>query len=69
VPTSLKIKKEAEELMERLAMQTSEDAVRRIVTELNQRIDRAQRGHVDGPPVHLRQFDVDAVVREWRQQR
>jgi hypothetical protein len=66
VPTSLKVKKEAEELMMTLAAHSSETVVRRIVTELNQRIDQVQRGHVDGPPVILHQFDVDAVVEAWR---
>jgi hypothetical protein len=69
VPTSLKVKKEAEELMTELVRQTSEAAVRRIVRDLNQRIDRVQRGHVDGPPVIIDQFDVDAVVEEWRRRR
>jgi DnaJ homologue, subfamily C, member 28, conserved domain len=69
VPTSLKVKKEAEELMTTLAAQSSEAAVRRIVAELNQRIDRVRRGHVDGPPVILEQFDVDAVVEAWRRGR
>lgn len=68
VPTSLKVKKEAEELLTTLARYSSETAVRRTVTELNQRIDQVQRGHVDGPPVILDQFDVDAVVEAWRRQ-
>lgn len=69
VPTSLKVKKEAEEIMTTVAAQSSEAAVRRIVTDLNERIDRVQRGHVDGPPVVLRRLDADAVVQAWRRQR
>jgi hypothetical protein len=68
VPESLRIRKDAEELMERLASVRSEDQVRRIVTALNDRIDRAQRGHVDGPPVYLPLFDVEKVVQQWRDQ-
>lgn len=68
VPESLRIRKDAEELMERLASVRSEDQVRRIVTALNDRIDQAQRGHVDGPPVYLPLFDVDEVVEQWRDQ-
>jgi Domain of unknown function (DUF1992) len=68
-PTTLKIRKEAEELMTTLAGKTSEAEVRAIVTDLNRRMDRAQRGLVDGPPVVLNRFDVDEVVRQWREQR
>jgi hypothetical protein len=66
VPTSLKIRKEAEELMETLAKVSDESAVRRIVAGLNERIDRARRSQVDGPPVFLEPFDVDEVVAQWR---
>lgn len=66
VPTSLRIRKEAEELMQTLAKETHEDAVRRIVTSLNERIDRARRSQVDGPPVYLALFDVDRVVADWK---
>jgi hypothetical protein len=66
VPTSLKIRKEAEELMETLAKVSDESAVRRIVAGLNERIDRARRSQVDGPPVFLEPFDVDEVVAQWQ---
>ena len=68
-PTSLKIRKAAEDLMDRLARETQESAVRRIVTDLNQRIDQANLGHVDGPPVVIAPFNVDSVVARWRAQR
>jgi hypothetical protein len=66
VPTSLKIRKEAEELMDSLAKISDESAVRRIVADLNERIDRARRSQVDGPPIYLDPFDVDEVVARWR---
>jgi hypothetical protein len=65
-PTSLRIRKEAEVLMERLAKETSEASVRRIVADLNGRIRQAQRGLVDGPPVVVRTVDVEATVEAWR---
>jgi hypothetical protein len=68
-PTTLKIRKEADELMTTLASKTSEAQVRATVDDLNRRIDRARRGLVDGPPVVIQPFDVDEVVRQWRQQR
>ncbi len=66
VPTSLKIRKEAEDLTETLAKESDEGAVRRIVANLNERIERARRSQVDGPPVYLEPFDVDAVIAQWR---
>ena len=64
-PASLQIRKEAEELMDRLAKVATESDVRHVVVRLNERIELARRGHVDGPPVVLPAFDVEAVVREW----
>ena len=69
VPTTLKVKKEAEELPERLASVSSEAEVRRIVADLNERIERVRRGHVDGPPVVLAPFNADDVVADWRRSR
>jgi DnaJ-like protein len=68
-PTSLKIRKEAEELTDRLARETQESAVRRIVADLNRRIEQANRGLVDGPPVVMPLFNVDDVVARWRERR
>ncbi|GAB3977323.1 DUF1992 domain-containing protein [Plantactinospora veratri] len=68
-PVSLKIRKEAEELPQRLARESSESAVRAVVTALNERIVLARRGLVDGPPVVLPTFDVERVVDAWRERR
>jgi hypothetical protein len=65
-PESLKIRKEAEDLMDRLAFETQESAVRRAVGKLNERIDLANRGLVDGPAVAIPLFNVDDVVARWR---
>jgi hypothetical protein len=64
-PASLQIRKEAEELRDRLAQATTESQVRHIVARLNERIELARRGLVDGPPVVLPAFDVEQVVRDW----
>jgi hypothetical protein len=68
-PTSLRVRKEAEDLMRTLATKSSEWSVRQTVTDLNERIVQARRGLVDGPPVVLDTFDVDEVVEEWRRTR
>lgn len=69
VPQTLKIRKEAEELDDRLAGETQESSVRRIVADLNARIVRANRGLVDGPPVVIPLFNVDDAVARWREAR
>jgi hypothetical protein len=66
VPATLLLRREVEELPATLARKTSEAAVRELVADLNDRIRRAQRGHLDGPPVVLRTLDVEDVVRRWR---
>lgn len=68
-PTSLKIRKEVEELPRRLAKESTEQAVRAVVAELNQRILLARRGLVDGPPVVLPALDVERAVEAWRRRR
>ncbi|MDG4786791.1 DUF1992 domain-containing protein [Micromonospora sp. WMMD1102] len=68
-PASLMIRKEAEQMPERLDRESSEAAVRDVVTALNERIVLARRGLVDGPPVLLPVFDVERVVETWRRRR
>ncbi|MEE6263843.1 DnaJ family domain-containing protein [Plantactinospora sonchi] len=68
-PTSLKIRKEVEELPRRLAKEPTEQSVRAVVADLNQRILLARRGLVDGPPVVLATVDVERAVEGWRRRR
>jgi hypothetical protein len=68
-PASLKIKRAAEDLLDDVTKLPSEQRVRETVAELNGRIEQARRGLVDGPPVVLPPFDVEAVVAHWREHR
>jgi hypothetical protein len=68
-PATLLVRKEAEELMAKLATKPSEWSVRKTVTALNERIRRANRGLLDGPPVVVEPFDVEEVVAAWRRAR
>lgn len=65
-PTSLKVRKAAEDLMAAAAKRSSEQSVRQLVAELNQRIDQVNRGLVDGPSVVIEPFDADEIVERWR---
>jgi hypothetical protein len=69
LPSSLMLRKDAEDLMEVLSRKSSETEVRRIVGELNSRILKAQRGLIDGPPVVLSIFNMEEVVSQWRSSR
>ena len=66
LPTSLSLRKESELLQERLAGEHSEQAVREIVEDLNERIRESRRRRVDGPPIWLKTLNVDRVVEQWR---
>lgn len=69
LPTTLKLRKEIEELRETVSKKRTESSVRQLVNDLNERIVKARRGPVDGPPVVLNTFDVEEVVQTWRRRR
>ena len=69
LPASLALRKEVEDILQLAATKKTESAVRALVSDLNERIARAQRGHVDGPPVFLPTVDADEIVRQWREGR
>jgi hypothetical protein len=69
VPASLLLRKEAEDLLQTISKKKTESSVRKTVVDLNERILRARRGLVDGPPVVLHTFDVEEVVQAWRDRR
>jgi hypothetical protein len=69
LPTSLSLRKESEQLMDTVAQEKTEAAVREIVEDLNERIRDSRRRRVDGPQIWLHTFDVDGVVERWRARR
>jgi hypothetical protein len=68
LPTPLRLRKEIERLPETVAALRSEDEVRQVAAELNDRIVEWRR-FPDGPPVHLRLVDADDLVARWRESR
>ena len=66
LPATLMLRREVEDLRQTVAGKKTEAAVRGYVASLNERIRRAQRGHLDGPPVVLSTVDVEEVVAAWR---
>ncbi|MGH3878906.1 MAG: DUF1992 domain-containing protein [Actinophytocola sp.] len=69
LPPSLVLRKELEDLPERLAGVRSEAKVRAIVTDLNARIKREILIPSGGPPLLVRPVDVEAAVVRWREGR
>lgn len=69
LPTSLRLRKEAEQLMDTLAKLTDEKLACEAIEDLNTRITDARRGLVDGPPLTIGTFDVEATIAAWRERR
>jgi hypothetical protein len=68
-PTTLRVRKEIEDLPDVVAKLGSEALVRAHVADLNRRVDEVIRGHADGPPVIVQPVDADEVVRAWKARR
>ncbi|MCX4537259.1 DUF1992 domain-containing protein [Streptomyces sp. NBC_00841] len=66
LPPALALRKEAEDVREAVSGARSEAEVRRMLTEVNEKIEAAIRRPPPGPLLNLRPFDIDAVVGEWR---
>ena len=69
LPPTLAVRKELEEAREAIAAARSEDVVRRIVAEINQRIRDVNRRGAEGPPSTVMPLDEEAVVAQWHASR
>jgi hypothetical protein len=69
LPPTIALRKRAEEALEAAARAGSEDAVRRIVADINAKIIEGNRKAASGPPLNLAPLDVERVVRAWRDRR
>ncbi|MFI8106059.1 DUF1992 domain-containing protein [Streptomyces sp. NPDC086023] len=67
LPPALALRKEAEDAAEEVAGARTEARVRQILTAVNEKIAAAIRMPPPGPPLNLRPFDVEAMVRDWRE--
>ena len=65
-PATLALRKEVEGTLRRIGKATSEEAVRRLVEDINSKISEVNRTVTSGPPSDLAPLDPDAVVRRWR---
>jgi hypothetical protein len=69
LPTSLSLRKEIEELPDRLDEERDERNVRELVADLNTRIRDAVARRVEGPVVFIKTVDVETAVEGWRERR
>lgn len=66
LPPTLALRKEAEDVVAALPEVRTEAEVRRMLTEVNEKIAEAVRRPPPGPLLNLKPFDVDALTEEWR---
>jgi hypothetical protein len=69
LPPTIALRKEAEDALLAASRAGSEAQVRRIVADINRKILDGNRKAASGPPLNLMPFDVEQVVRTWREQR
>ncbi|MEU6661300.1 DUF1992 domain-containing protein [Streptomyces sp. NPDC046821] len=65
LPPSLALRKEAEDALAEAARAPSERIVRKIVTEINVKIRDMMFKPPPGPPLGLKPYDVEEIVRDW----
>jgi hypothetical protein len=69
LPPTIALRKEAEDALLAASRAGSEAQVRRIVADINRKILDGNRKAASGPPLNLMPFDVERVVRTWRERR
>jgi hypothetical protein len=68
MPPSVALRKEAHDALAAASRARSEAEVRKIISAINEKIREAHRKTIAGPPLMLVPYDVERVVREWREQ-
>jgi hypothetical protein len=66
LPPTLALRKEVEDAREAMVAAGSEEEVRRMVAEMNERIRAVNRQATSGPPSTLVPLDVERAVEQWR---
>lgn len=66
LPPSLVLRKEAEDALAAVDAARSEDEVRRVLREVNAKIEEAIRVPPEGPPLNLVPYDIEEKVADWR---
>ncbi|MFF5517788.1 DnaJ family domain-containing protein [Streptomyces coeruleorubidus] len=69
LPPTLALRKEAEDALPAAYAAPSEQAVRKIIGEINDKIRDMMFKPPPGPPLGKKPYDVEDVVRQWRERR
>lgn len=69
LPPTLALRKEAEDALAAAAAAPSERLVRKIITEINTKIRDMMFKPPPGPPLGLKPYDVEEIVRDWQERR
>lgn len=69
LPPTLALRKEAEDALTAAYAAPSERIARKIVTDVNAKIRDMMFKPPPGPPLGMKPYDVEEVVREWRERR
>ena len=69
LPPTLALRKEAEDALTAAHAAPSERIARKIITEVNAKIREMMFKPPPGPPLGMKPYDVEDVVREWRERR
>ncbi|MEV5353137.1 DUF1992 domain-containing protein [Streptomyces sp. NPDC086081] len=69
LPPALALRKEAEDALQAAYAAPSERIVRKIIGEINDRIREMMFKPPPGPPLGKKPYDVEDVVRQWRERR
>ncbi|NUO41055.1 MAG: DUF1992 domain-containing protein [Streptomyces sp.] len=69
LPPSLALRKEAEDTLAAARTAPSEHTVRKLITDVNVKIRAMMYMPPPGPPLGLKPYDVEEVVRQWRERR
>ncbi|MER5543099.1 DnaJ family domain-containing protein [Streptomyces sp. NPDC001118] len=69
LPPALALRKEAEDALQAAYAAPSERIARKIIEDVNVKIKDMMFKPPPGPPLGRKPYDVEEVVREWRQRR
>ncbi|WP_367323495.1 DUF1992 domain-containing protein [Streptomyces sp. HUAS ZL42] len=69
LPPSLALRKEAEDTLAAAFAAPSERIVRKLLTDVNAKIRDMMFKPPPGPPLGMKPYDVEDVVRQWRERR
>ncbi|MEU0055025.1 MULTISPECIES: DUF1992 domain-containing protein [unclassified Streptomyces] len=69
LPPALALRKEAEDALAAAYAAPSERLVRKIITDVNVKLRDMMFKPPPGPPLGMQPYDVEAVVRQWRERR